>query len=196
LAHLLPASFSLALVHPLAVSALFPYTTLFRSLIGFGAFAPTVFSALAGAGWQANGSDSVKAREVAEQHFGGNGSTDVQVVAHSDDLELTDPDMQTVLDEVTSTLTADDRNGEIVPPMAGMTISPDGRTGILIAGADADGDEMVRAVDDLKGPLQDLSTDRVDVYPTGASALWSDFNAANRDAMIKAEMVSWPVTLA
>src|SRR5699024_3519797 len=126
-------------------------------LIGFGAFAPTVFSALAGAGWQANGSDSVKAREVAEQHFGGNGSTAVQVVVDSDDLELTDPDMQTVLDEVTSTLTA---------------------------------------VDDLKGPLQDLSTDRVDVYPTGASALWSDFNAANRDAMIKAEMVSWPVTLA
>ena len=165
-------------------------------LVGLGAFAPTVFGSLAGAGWQANGSDSVKAREVAEQHFGGNGSTAVQVVVHSDDLALTDPGVQEVMGKVTDTLAADDRIGQIIPPMEGMTISPDGRTGILIAGADADSDEMVRAVDDLKGPLQKLSTEQIDVYPTGASALWSDFNAANRDAMIKAEMVSWPVTLA
>ncbi|MFE3293883.1 MMPL family transporter, partial [Rhodococcus sp. NPDC059234] len=38
--------------------------------------------------------------------------------------------------------------------------------------------------------------DGVEVYPTGASALWSDFNKANHDAMIQAEMFSWPVTMA
>ncbi len=31
---------------------------------------------------------------------------------------------------------------------------------------------------------------------TGAAAMWSDFNAANRSAMLKSEVISWPVTLA
>ena len=31
---------------------------------------------------------------------------------------------------------------------------------------------------------------------TGASGMWSDFNAANRSAMMKSELFSWPVTLA
>ena len=30
---------------------------------------------------------------------------------------------------------------------------------------------------------------------TGSSALWSDFNAANLEAMMKSELLSWPVTL-
>ena len=30
---------------------------------------------------------------------------------------------------------------------------------------------------------------------TGASGMWSDFNAANRSAMMKSELISWPVTL-
>src|SRR5699024_1503415 len=68
-------------------------------------------------------------------------------------------------------------------------------TGILIAGAATDPDGMVSAVDDVKGEITGLSGEGVEVYPTGASALWSDFNKANHDAMIKAEMFSWPVTL-
>ena len=30
---------------------------------------------------------------------------------------------------------------------------------------------------------------------TGAPGMWSDFNAANRSAMLKSEVISWPVTL-
>ena len=33
------------------------------------------------------------------------------------------------------------------------------------------------------------------VHLTGASGMWSDFNAANRTAMMKSEVISWPVTL-
>ena len=55
---------------------------------------------------------------------------------------------------------------------------------------------MVKAVDDHKAELTALSGDGIEVYPTGASALWSDFNKANHDAMIQAELFSWPVTLA
>ena len=65
-----------------------------------------------------------------------------------------------------------------------------------MAGAAADSNEMVRAADDLKDPLTSLGTADVQVAVTGASGMWSDFNEANRSAMMKSEMISWPVTLA
>ncbi len=80
--------------------------------------------------------------------------------------------------------------------MPGATLSEDGSTAVLLAGAEADTNEMVRAATDLKEPLQALSAGGVEVNPTGASLLWSDFNEANLQAMLKSEMVSWPVTLA
>ncbi len=65
-----------------------------------------------------------------------------------------------------------------------------------MGGAAADSNEMVRAADDLKEPITALGTDQVQVAVTGASGMWSDFNEANREAMMKSEMISWPVTLA
>src|SRR5689334_17598358 len=46
-------------------------------------FAPKVETALAGAGWQANGSQSVKVRALAQSEFGGQSSTALQVVVHA-----------------------------------------------------------------------------------------------------------------
>ena len=165
-------------------------------IVGLGAFAPKVEAELSGAGWQADGSESVAARELAQEHFGGNASSAIQVVVHSERVSLTSASGQRILDEATALLQDDPRIAEIVQPQPGATLSEDGRTAVLLAGAAADPNEMVRAADDLKGPLQDLSTDGIQVNPTGASLLWSDFNEANLDAMLKSEMFSWPVTLA
>ena len=55
---------------------------------------------------------------------------------------------------------------------------------------------MVRAADDLKARLSALGGDGVEVSLTGAPGMWSDFNEANKTAMMKSEVVSWPVTLA
>ena len=164
-------------------------------LIALGALAPSVFSSLAGAGWQANGSESVQVRELAQQHFGGNSSAAVQLVVHSDTQRVSDPGMQDTLAKATALFSHDPRLAQVIPPQPGMSISPDGHTGILIAGANASPDAMVKAVDELKGPLTALAGNGIEVYPTGSSALWSDFNKANHDAMLKAEMISWPVTL-
>ncbi|MBY6414836.1 MMPL family transporter [Rhodococcus sp. BP-252] len=166
------------------------------ALIALGSAAPSVFSSLAGAGWQANGSESVQVRELAQQHFGGNSSAAVQVVVHSDTATIEDATMQQTLTDVAAVFDGDTRFGEVIAPQPGMTISPDGHTGILIAGANASTDDMVKAVDEVKGELTALSGDGIEVYPTGSSALWSDFNKANHDAMIQAELFSWPVTLA
>ncbi|ANY24174.1 hypothetical protein BCM27_16465 [Gordonia terrae] len=164
-------------------------------LVILGAAAPSVFSSLAGAGWQANGSESVQVRELAQQHFGGNSSAAVQVVVHSERDTVDSPAVDEVVAKVSAIAASDDRFAQVLPPQPGMSISPDGHTGIVILGAAADTNEMVRAVDEHKEELTDLSDDGVEVYPTGASALWSDFNKANHDAMIKAELFSWPVTL-
>ncbi|WP_099297953.1 MMPL family transporter [Corynebacterium dentalis] len=173
----------------------FVFLTWILILAGLGSAAPSVFDDLAGAGWQANNSESVQVRELAKEHFGGNASSAIQVVIHTPEGSITDPQAQETIKQVTSTLDGDERISAIIPPQQGSSISPDGKTGILIAGANANTDDMVRAVDEHKSELTALSTPEVEVYPTGSSALWSDFNKANHDAMIKAEMMSWPITL-
>jgi RND superfamily putative drug exporter len=165
-------------------------------IVVLGAFAPQVESSLSGAGWQDDGSESVAVRELAQEHFGGNASSAIQVVVHSTDGPLTSAAGKDVLAEATRLLRDDPRIADVVQPQPGATISQDERTVVLLAGADADTNEMVRAADDLRGPLHDLGGGGIEVNPTGASLLWSDFNEANLDAMLKSEMFSWPVTLA
>lgn len=163
-------------------------------VIGLGLFAPAVEKNLSGAGWQANGSQSVQVRELAQKHFGGNASSAIQVVISSD-TPLTEGDGPVVLADATRMLNNDSRIADVVAPMPGATLSPDGKTAIILAGAGADTNEMVKAATDLTPKLQELSTPTVRVNPTGSSVLWSDFNHANLSAMMKSEMISWPVTL-
>jgi len=165
-------------------------------IVGLGAFAPRVEANLSGAGWQADGSESVAARELARTHFGGNASSAIQVVVRSSDGPVTSGAGAAVLAKATALLQKDARIGQIIGPQPGATLSADGRTAVLLAGAAADTNDMVRAATALKGPLQALSGNGIRVNPTGASLLWSDFNEANLSAMLKSEMFSWPVTLA
>jgi RND superfamily putative drug exporter len=164
--------------------------------VGLGIFAPKVEHALSGAGWQANGSESVEVRDLVQREFGGLNSTGLMVVVHSPDQTVSSPAFRQTVADVTAKLKADDRISTVAPPAKGSTVSTDGHTAIVMAGADADSNEMVRAADDLKGPITSLGTADVQVALTGASGMWSDFNTANRDAMMKSEMISWPVTLA
>ncbi|MGB6245320.1 MMPL family transporter [Gordonia sp. (in: high G+C Gram-positive bacteria)] len=163
-------------------------------VVGLGIFAPFVEKNLSGAGWQADGSDSVAVRELAVEHFGGNASSAIQVVVTGQQ-PLTSGDGPRVLAEITDVLKGDSRVSEVMAPMPGATLSPDGKTGIVLAGAGADTNDMVRAATDLTPKLKALSTADVQVAPTGASVLWSDFNSANLEAMLTSEMISWPVTL-
>ncbi|MBC7276240.1 MMPL family transporter [Nocardioides sp.] len=165
-------------------------------VIGLGVFAPAVEKNLSGAGWQADGSESVAVRELAQEHFGGNASHAIQVVVHSTDGSLQDGEGREVLAEVTQILQDEPRLDEVIAPMPGASLSQDGATAVVLAGAGVDTNEMVRVATDLKEELQGLSTDTVQVNPTGSSLLWSDFNEANLEAMLTSEMMSWPVTLA
>jgi len=160
-----------------------------------GFFAPKVEKALSGAGWEATGSQSVEARKMIDQNFGGLSSSALMVVVHSSTKTVADPSFKLAVARASSTLKADSRVKAVVAPQAGMSISRDGHTAIIQAGAAADSNTMVRAADDLKTSLHKLQGDGVQVSLTGASGMWSDFNTANRDAMMKSELISWPVTL-
>lgn len=165
--------------------------------VSLGAFAPKVETALAGAGWEASGSQSVQARQAVQAEFGGMSSAALQVVVHSASGPVTSGAGGQAITAAVSLLEADKRVSRVVLPQPGVSISRDGQTAVVQAGAgSANTNEMVRAADDLKGPLRALGGKGVTVALTGSSGLWSDFNEANRNAMMKSELFSWPVTLA
>ena len=63
-------------------------------VVALGVFAPRLEHALSGAMWEVNGSDSLAAREVIDQQFGGLSSQSAAVVVHSDTLTVDDPAFQ------------------------------------------------------------------------------------------------------
>ncbi len=163
--------------------------------LGLGFLAPRVESALSGAGWEDTGSQSVEARQLIQDNFGGNSSNALMVVVHSPDQTVASQAMKATIAKASATLAADGAISQVVPPMPGQTISRDGHTAIIMGGAAANSTEMVRAADRLKEPLANDAAAGTTVDLTGASGMWSDFNEANRSAMMKSELYSWPVTL-
>jgi RND superfamily putative drug exporter len=160
-----------------------------------GFFAPKVEHALSGAGWEATGSESVEVREAIDEQFGGMSSSALMVVMHSDDQTWQQPAFSGAIDSVDETLSSSEDVSGVVVPGKGGWVSEDEKTVVVQAGAAADPNQMVRAADDLKVELEALDTAGVDVSLTGASGMWSDFNEANKNAMLKSELISWPVTL-
>ena len=164
-------------------------------VIGLGVFAPKVEHALSGAGWEATGSESVDARKAIDENFKGLSSSALMAVVHSDSRTLDDPAFARAVASTRATLAADPRVTEVVPPQPGVSVSQDRHTAVIQAGAAADPNTMVRAADDLKTKLESAEAGGVQVSLTGASGMWSDFNDANREAMMRSELFSWPVTM-
>ena len=166
-------------------------------IVAFGlGFAPKVETALSGAGWETSGSQSVQARDLINRNFQGLSSYALMTVIYSPTKTVSDPAFKTAVANVERTLRADQAVKSVVPPAPGVSISRDGHTAIVQAGAAKSSNGMVKAADQIKGKLATLSTSAVLVHLTGASGMWSDFNTANRNAMMKSEVISWPVTLA
>ncbi|HZE06352.1 MAG TPA: MMPL family transporter [Solirubrobacteraceae bacterium] len=163
--------------------------------VALGFFAPRVETALSGAGWETTGSQSVQARQLINKDFRGLSSYGLMTVLYSPSHTVADPQFKSVIANVERTLRTDGAVKSVIAPAPGVSISRDGHTAIVQAGAARSSNGMVKAADSLKGKLAALSAAGVQVHLTGASGMWSDFNAANRSAMMKSEVISWPVTL-
>ena len=166
-------------------------------VLAFGFLAPRVQSVLAGAGWQDSTSQSVAARDLVQRDFAGLGASALEVVVVDHRAPLaSDPAARAVLARVTNLLRSDARVSTVTGPQPGVSLSADGRTGIITAGAAGDTNAMVKAAEALAGPVGRAGTSSVSATLTGDSALWANFNSANHSAMMRSEMLSWPVTLA
>jgi RND superfamily putative drug exporter len=164
--------------------------------IALGLFAPKVEGALSGAGWQANGSESVQARALIQRNFAGLSSSALMVVVHSNQLSSGDKSFRQTVRRVERILRTNDHVASVQPPRPGSSISADGHTVVVMAGAKGDPTAMVAAADSLKPRLKAAGSAGLSVSLTGASGMWSDFNTANRTAMMRSELFSWPVTMA
>jgi RND superfamily putative drug exporter len=164
--------------------------------VGLGFLAPRVETALSGAGWEDSGSESAAVRKQVDAAFGGAGAYALQVAVHSDRLTASDPAFRRTVRRVESTLRGSDATGAVAPPRPGVSISRDGHTAVVRAAAAKDPNGMVAAADDLKSALAAVAAPGVEANLTGAAGMWSDFNEANREAMLRSELFSWPVTLA
>ena len=88
--------------------------------LALAVFAPKVETALSGAGWQANGSQSVQARNLIQRNFGGLSSSAPIVVVHSSTLTTSSPAFRAVVAEAEAILRSDPRISKVVPPRAGV----------------------------------------------------------------------------
>jgi RND superfamily putative drug exporter len=117
------------------------------------------------------------------------------VVVHSREAKLGDFRFDRAVRSVEGVLRRSDAVSVVVPPRRGVSVSADGRTAVVQAGAARDSNGMVRAAEDLQDDLARIGGGGVDVNLTGASGMWADFNHANKTAMLRSEVISWPVTL-
>ena len=104
---------------------------------------------------------------------------------------IDDPAARATLARVVAVLRSDDAVSGVPVPQVSRRSQQRGRLGL----AGAAPDEMVEAAGRLKARLARLSSPGVAVRLTGPAAMWSDFNAANKAAMLKSELLSWPLTL-
>src|SRR5215211_7728794 len=160
-----------------------------------GALAPFADKALSGAGWEAPGSEAGDARRAIESHFPGQGTYALSVVVAGKGGAIDDRSIRAALAGVGHVLRSDRAVSGVLPPERGVTVSRDSRTAIVTGLAGAAPSEMVEAAGRLKDRLAELSSSEVGVRLTGPAAMWSDFNHANKAAMMKSEALSWPLTL-
>jgi RND superfamily putative drug exporter len=160
-----------------------------------GGLAPFADRALSGAGWEASGSESVVARHALEADFHGRGSYALSVVVAGRSAGIDAAPMRLAVSRVAAVLRGDDAVAGVLAPRAGAAVSPDRRTLVVTGLAGAPPDEMVEAAERVAQRLVRLSTPDVTVRLTGTAAMWADFNAANKTAMLRSEMLSWPLTL-
>lgn len=106
---------------------------------------------MSGAGWEATGSQSVQARQLIDRNFNGLSSYGLMTAVSSPTKTVCDPSFRAAIARVERILRADDAVSTVLAPTAGVSISRDGHTASVQAGAARDSDAMVQAADRLKG---------------------------------------------
>src|SRR5215208_2407350 len=135
--------------------------------IGLGVLAPRAEHALSGGGWQADGSESVEARNVLARDFDGVGSYSLVVVVGSRSGDVSSPAYRATVGRVERLLRDDPAVATVQSPRVPGSVAPAGRVVVVRGGAAADTTEMVRAAGRLRGRLEAAAGPGMTVSLTG-----------------------------
>ena len=159
-------------------------------LVGLGGLAPFADRALSGAGWVAVGSQSDRQAKLVDRYFPGQGSYTLLAVVRADAGLRSRAGRETVA-RVRRVLEESSAVRRVLPIQA----APDGRTGVVEGLAARGPTRMVDAAESLEQPLAAAAAPGATVRLTGAAAMWADFNTNNKQAMMRSEALSWPLTM-
>jgi RND superfamily putative drug exporter len=159
-------------------------------IVGLGGLAPFAEHALSGAGWVAVGSQSDREAKLVDHYFPGQGSYALSVVVRADG-GLRSPAGRETVARVRRVLEQSPAVGRVLAIQA----APDGRTGIVEGLAARGPTSMVDAAENLEKPLAAAAAPGATVRLTGPAAMWADFNTNNKQAMMRSEALSWPLTM-
>ena len=107
------------------------------------------------------------------------------------------PEFQRTMRRVERVLAGDKRVASVQRPRPGASVSRDGAHGRRDGRCrTATRRRWSPPPTTLKSKLKAAGTPSVAVSLTGSPGMWSDFNNANKAAMMKSELLSWPVTMA
>jgi putative drug exporter of the RND superfamily len=161
-------------------------------VVGLGGLAPFAEHALSGAGWVATGSQSDREAKLVDRYFPGQGSYALIAVVRAD-AGLRAPAGRKTLARVRRVLQQSSAVRRVLPTQA----APDGRTAIVQGLAARRPTGMVRAAERLEDKLAAAGAPGAGatVRLTGPAAMWADFNTNNKQAMMRSEVVSWPLTM-
>ena len=158
-----------------------------------GVLAPRAEHALSGGGWQADGSESVEARRLIDRHFDGQGSYALLAVVSSRTHDSASPAFRATVGRVAGCCGATPRSA----PCGRAAQSSRRARGRR---ARRRGRRRRRRWSAprrrLRARLEAAAGPGIEVSLTGSAALWSEFNEENKAAMLRSEVLSWPVTLA
>jgi putative drug exporter of the RND superfamily len=158
--------------------------------LGLGAMAPFADHALSGAGWVAVGSQSDREARLVDRYFPGQGSYALVAVVRAE-AGLRSPAGRATVKRVRHVLEESSAVRRVLP----LRVAPGGRTGIVEGLPARSPTKMVQTAEGLENRLASAAGPRVAVRLTGPAAMWADFNSNNKKAMMRSEVLSWPLTM-
>ncbi len=161
-------------------------------------FAMRFEDTLTSAGWDVDGSESQKARQLIEEDLPQTFPQNLVAVFHSDELTVDDPGFS---DAVSSALSRIDGDGPVAGVMSYFNtgdprfVSDDGRTTYAVVGLNTSADDAPKVAPDLIDAIRRDVPEGFRVDVTGQAAMWADFNRVNKESMLKGELMAWPAVM-
>ena len=186
-----------------ALSARRPWVVLaFWALltVAAGIFAPRLPDRLMSGGFEVPGSQSDRVQQALVERFGQRGNASALIVVFHPTLAVEQPAYRTAVELVERAVKTVHGVSEVASFYSAGNpafVSPDRKTTYLLAGLTGGQSEAIATAGRVQETLRKTAgLDGFEVHTGGAAAFFSRFNEIGKEDIEKAELVSFPITLA